>query len=434
MEESRTNSSKLVVLDKSTEVVLYPDLFPEEPPSIEAEIKRGIKELKQRKRKAKRKNRKPIDATKSRIAKIVFPGPPRFRGCHHNESIIIDRDILSTNEHIRLLAMPRVKPKPEHPRVVIKTIPAATNHIKTLAQPKAYAVRDTINLHGARLKSHQMERITQRLNARDYLTIPEAQQFARQQRRDEKKWLRYRQKQARVLKKRIVRLELDYLRGVMEKVYRLTRNYFLNNEKPNLENELAFASEVILTRICQVIRVKAPERSSKMELDQYYWELADKMALWMWKIMQASDVTFERPEEVDKRLSAASSVFEDPTKRSKKSENEEEVTEEVEELVADDETFNIVEGVIRGCIASAMLAVYELENQTLSGHEPSYSGGHSVSQTAMAADHNSVSRIESEQASKVNFLLRKSSTNGELMDVKLDYIDDANQEAEPPNE
>lgn len=97
------------MLDKSTEVEFYPDLFPEEPPSIEAEIKRGIKELKQRKRKAKRGKRKPVDTTVSTIAKIVFPGPPKFRGCHHNESIIIDRDILTSNEHIRLLAMPRVK-------------------------------------------------------------------------------------------------------------------------------------------------------------------------------------------------------------------------------------------------------------------------------------------------------------------------------------
>lgn len=112
MEEVSQNFSEFLSSDKSTEVVLYPDLFAEERPSLESEIKRGIKELKQRKlkaRKEKRQARLSAEKDSPKVTKIVFPAPPKFRGCRHNETIVIDREILSPNEHIRLLATPRPK-------------------------------------------------------------------------------------------------------------------------------------------------------------------------------------------------------------------------------------------------------------------------------------------------------------------------------------
>lgn len=98
--------------DKSTEVVVYPDLFPDEPPSLEAEIKRGLKELKKKRQqvsKDKRKAKKAANKDAPKVTKIIFPAPERFLGCRHNETIIIDREILRPNEHLRLLATPRVK-------------------------------------------------------------------------------------------------------------------------------------------------------------------------------------------------------------------------------------------------------------------------------------------------------------------------------------
>lgn len=112
MEVSSQNSSEILFFDKSTEVVLYPDLFSEEPPSLEAEIKRGIKELKERQlkaRKEKRKARRSARKETPTVTKIVFPAPAKFRGCRHNETIVIDREILNPDEHIRLLATPRPK-------------------------------------------------------------------------------------------------------------------------------------------------------------------------------------------------------------------------------------------------------------------------------------------------------------------------------------
>lgn len=108
MENQSQNSCEILLFDKSTEVLLYPDLFPEEPPSLRTEIKRGIKELKQRNaiNNATTKHKRTKPPT---ITKIIYPRPAKFRGCHHNEQIIIDREILKPSEHIRLLAIPRMK-------------------------------------------------------------------------------------------------------------------------------------------------------------------------------------------------------------------------------------------------------------------------------------------------------------------------------------
>ncbi|XP_065084523.1 uncharacterized protein Rcd7 [Ochlerotatus camptorhynchus] len=411
MDESSQNSSELLLFDKSTEVVLYPELFAEEPPSLEAEIKRGIKESRQRQRKArkeKRKARRSAQKETPKITKIVFSAPAKFRGCRHNETIVIDREILNPAEHIRLLATPRAKPKPQYFRLVRKTIPAATNHIRTLAQPKAYYVEDTLKLHAGHLKPHQVERMNERLTARDYLTIPESRQFARQQKRDERRWLRHRERQARMLKKKIVRLELAYLRDIMEKAYRQNRSYFLDAAATPPQDELAIASEVILTRICQLIGVDVPRRNGGHVLDKYYCQLGDEAAKWMWHIMQSSGVTFERPEDVEKRLSAASSIFEDQTKLRQGSEGEEWESEEEDDSIKDETTKDIVTGMLESCIAAAVLALHDVESHTTYGSN--FVGAQSVSQTAVrSVPSEETTKTEREKGSKVNFVPRTSS-------------------------
>ncbi|XP_062543911.1 uncharacterized protein LOC134211231 [Armigeres subalbatus] len=408
MDECSQNSSELQLFyDKSTEVVVYPELFPDELPSLEAEIKRGYKELKERQQEASKEKRKTKSASRkndTKVTKILYPAPAKFLGCRHNETTIIDRDILNPNEHLRLLATPRVKPKPQYARIVQLTVPPATNHIKTLAQPKAYHVKDTINLHSKQLKPHQLERMNERLNARDFLTIAESRQFARQQKRDELRWLRHRKRQERKLKKKIVRLELAYLRDVMRKVYRQTRNYFLDDETPTLEGELAIASEVILTRICELIGVAVPQRDGANILDKYYYQLSDKAAMWTWKIMQSAGVTFERPEDVEKRLSAASSIFEDPTRL--KQEDVGETEEEDEQFIGlTNSTQDIIKEMLESCIATAILAHHHLEQQSAIEGVPQ-----SVSHTAIRGTiSEETTKTERDKGSKVNFLPRMSS-------------------------
>lgn len=245
--------------------------------------------------------------------------------------------------------------------------------------------------------------MNERLNARDYLTIAESRQFARQQKKDELRWLRHRKHQESILKKKIVRLELDYLRDIMEKVYRRTRNYFLGDEELTLEGELAIASEVILTRLCDLIGVDVPLRDGANVLDKYYCQLGDKAAMWMWKIMQSSGVTFERPEDVVKRLSAASSLFEDPTKMDQ--ENIKEETEADEEFEVDDSTRGIVMDMLEVSIDRAF---YYMENNN--GTEENGFATLSVSQTAIrAAPSEETTKTEREKGSKVNFMPRTSS-------------------------
>ncbi|XP_055533593.1 uncharacterized protein LOC129723415 [Wyeomyia smithii] len=358
MDNQSQNSCENLLFDKSTEVLLYPDLFPNEPPSLDAQIKRGIKELKRRNAK------KPQSVPKQKavtITKIVYPKPARFGGCRHNGQIIIDREILKPSEHIRLLALPRVKPQPKSTRIVTKTILAATNHIKSLAQPKASYVREVISQYGKYLKQKQIERMNERLNARDYLSVGESRQYARQQRRDEKLWLRHRQRQSRYLKRRIVRLEVSYLRDIMEKVYRQTRSYFLNDAHPQLENDLAIASKIILHRISDLVGSKIPRKDGDDMLDSFYCELTDKIVLWMWRIMQSSGITFERPEDVEKRLSAASSIFEDLSLFRGGDGIEQESIEK--EFLADKETQDIASQILEICIASAFSALHNMKNQ-----------------------------------------------------------------------
>ncbi|XP_058458781.1 uncharacterized protein LOC131435178 [Malaya genurostris] len=411
MEDQSQNSSEQFWVNKSTEVILYPDLFPDEPPSLEAEIIRGTKELKKRRKSHKQvqlSRKKAARKETPKVMKLIFPRPPKFRGCRHNENIIIDRDILKPSEHIRLLAKPRVKPPPQYARFVIKTIPAPTNQIKTLAQPKPCRVQHTITHHGNHLKPEQLERMNQHLNARDYLTLSESRKYARQQRRDEKMWLRHRQRQARMLKSRIIRLELGYLRDIMGTVYRKTRDYFLSEENSKLENELSLASEVILVRLCNLIAVDVPQRDSENILDKYYCEMADKLALWMWRIMQSCAMTFERPEDVEKRLSAASSVFEDPTGLREADEVEEIVEEEI--LVVDEATRDVAMGMLEICLTTALLAVHEMESQNTDSLPYDVPDGHSVSQTVViCVPSQETANIDREKGSKVNFMPRKSA-------------------------
>lgn len=233
--------------------------------------------------------------------------------------------------------------------------------MKALAQPKASYVREIIDSYGKFFKKQQVERMNERLNARDFLTLGESRLYARQQRRDEKLWLRHRERQARYLKRRIVRLELSYLRDIMEKVYRKSRSYFLNVDTPRLENDLALASEIILHKMCDLIGSKVPPRDGGSILDSFYCELSDKIALWMWRIMQSSGVTFERPEDVEKRLSAASSIFEDSSKLRKSAEEEDDIEEEI---VVDEEAQAVAVQIIEICLAFAVLNLHDMNNAT----------------------------------------------------------------------
>lgn len=117
-----------VILERATSVVLYPDLFPEEPPSLEAELKRGARELKLRQRKTQReRSRKKKKDVDPKVTKIVFPETPKFPGCHHNETIVIERELLRPEEHIKLLAMPKEKVS----SVVFRTFYKANIQIST---------------------------------------------------------------------------------------------------------------------------------------------------------------------------------------------------------------------------------------------------------------------------------------------------------------
>lgn len=220
-----------------------------------------------------------------------------------------------------------------------------------------------------------------------------------------------------MLKKKIVRLELAYLRDIMEKVYRQTRSYFLETEATPLEDELAIASEVILTRICQLIAVDVPQRNGVHFLDTYYCQLGDNVAKWMWNIMQSSGVTFERPEDVEKRLSAASSIFEDPTKLKHDSEGEEWESEEEDGLIVDEATKDIVTDMLNSCITAAVIALHDLESNTTYGSN--FVGAQSVSQTAVRkVTSEETTKTERDKGSKVNFMPRTSSIAVQLRRVK----------------
>uniref|UniRef100_A0A1Q3FTC4 Uncharacterized protein n=1 Tax=Culex tarsalis TaxID=7177 RepID=A0A1Q3FTC4_CULTA len=381
-----------VILDKATSVVLYPELFPEEPPSLEAEIKRGVRELKLRQRKAirERSSKKKKDAD-PKVTKIIFPEPPKFRGCHHNENIVIERELLRPEEHIKLLAMPKEKPSPQYARLVKVPIPPATNHIKVLAQPRAYYIKDTINRHGKYLQKQQIKRMNERLHARDFLTLQESHQFARQQRRDEKRWNRFRQRQEQTLKNRIVHLELEYLREMMKTIHRKIRSYFLEGEPAKLEGDQAIASGIILAKICGLIGVQVPRRDGPNLLDQHYCEMADKMTAWMCRIMQSCGMTFERPEDTARRLSAASSIFEDPRP--------------AREAAAAAEKLSIAMAILDICLLAAVTQAEGGSIGTVStAGTREDSGGRSVSQMVMRAESQETTRTMREKGSKVNFL------------------------------
>ncbi|XP_039443613.1 uncharacterized protein LOC120423765 [Culex pipiens pallens] len=402
-----------VILERATSVVLYPDLFPEEPPSLEAELKRGARELKLRQRKTQReRSRKKKKDVDPKVSKIVFPETPKFSGCHHNETIVIERELLRPEEHIKLLAMPKEKPIPQYARLVHVPIPPATNHIKVLAQPRAYYIKDTINRHGKYLQKQQIQRMNERLHARDFLTLQESHQFARQQRRDEKRWNRFRQRQEQTLKNRIIRLELEYLREMMKTIHRKTRSYFLEGEPAKLEGDQALASDVILAKICGLIGVQVPRRDGPNLLDQHYCEMADKMAAWMCRIMQSCGMTFERPEDTARRLSAASSIFEDPRP--------------AREAAAAAETLSIAMAIVDICLVAA---ITQAEGGSIGTVSTTASrdgnGGRSVSQMVMKAESQETTRTMRDKGSKVNFLpvaseseAKSEGVGGEAKDKK----------------
>ncbi|XP_055609014.1 uncharacterized protein LOC129756224 [Uranotaenia lowii] len=359
MHSTPSADSMIEVDEKETEVVIYPDPFSSDRPSLEEQIRQGLKEMRQRTRKsrtARKRARQQARPEEPVMTKILFPMPETFRGCCHNMSFTIDRELLSRTAHCELLAKPRVKAQGEYPRLVRKIIPVASNHIKLLAQPKPYQVQDTISQHMCHLHPERLERMKERLNSKDYLTIQESRRFARQQRRDEKIWLRHRCRQEYKLKKRIIAMEIDYLRDTMYTIYRQSRDYFLLPLEAELEGDLDIASGIILGKMCNLIGLQIPKRNSDNIMDTFFCELADKLVLWMWKIMQASDVSFEKPEDEIRRLSAASSIFVDPTldRTSSKAATEE------EDLLTDAESLSIIRQILESFINLAILEGQDL--------------------------------------------------------------------------
>uniref|UniRef100_A0A182JP56 Uncharacterized protein n=1 Tax=Anopheles christyi TaxID=43041 RepID=A0A182JP56_9DIPT len=321
------------VQDKATGYELFPQELPEfdTVPSIEVELRKGAKErLANRKLEAQqRRSGKPISVPT--VYKLVYPSPQKYKKCQHSGNFILDREVLKPVDHIEFIAQPKQMVHQKRPHYIKHKLSSATNRIKTLARPGTSHVKNTLERYSTQLSPKQKQHLESLLEPKPFVSIQESIGYAKQQRSDETMWRRHRAKQERKLLHNMHSWEIILLQQTMHKLSKCLSDYYLYTSLQPLEEDAAQISQVVLRRISRLLEIRmshsAPQHNTAENdvIEDFYVEFSEKVGHWIWRIMEQTDITFDKQKSFsyvrksESFVSINSSVFELPRADTEKS-------------------------------------------------------------------------------------------------------------------
>jgi len=220
--------------------------------------------------------------------------------CKHTGNIIIDRDVLTRDEHLCILATPRPNlgaprkpPRFYHKRVLL---PHSSARIAQLAIPKKILVKGTMEDYIDVLTEEQMQRLqilferneaeVQPTNIETALAYVEEEIRLNQVLREKQR------KKCKLMKKKILAKQKRQIKKIVCVLFEEMKDFLLNDQF--LIDECSMLTRVILEKIREFTE---DDFYSTSNLREYQKVLANNMAVWINKFISALSIFVTQPQQ-----------------------------------------------------------------------------------------------------------------------------------------
>lgn len=243
-----------------------------------------------------------------RVSKIVFPPKPKYPRCAHEGNFLLDRSLLTRKHHEKILAQPKqVSMKmfsviyssnfltsqhfiEQYPRWVDKTIEPASCALNQLAQPRTLRVLTTFDEHLHHMSICQIEHFLDKIFKVNYQTPEQAIRMIKQTVNDRKMRIQRQRREIKSLRKCLNERKKD-VGCLTTRFIDNIRTIMSSNEPTEADGEAEKYSDVILARICQLMKQPLPQEGSKSLIDRLLCSFAEKISYCMAEILDDDDRT-----------------------------------------------------------------------------------------------------------------------------------------------
>ncbi|XP_011193174.1 uncharacterized protein LOC105218974 [Zeugodacus cucurbitae] len=224
--------------------------------------------------------------------------------CKHTGSVIIDRDVLTKEEHMCYLSTPRenIAAPRKRPRYYQKKIimPNCTTRIEQLAMPDIKRVRWTLDVYKAALRKRQIKSLKHHLDHKSKVvsySINTALSYIEEEKRLQRVAKVLQKRQCRRLKKHILSKQRRQIRKIICVLFEEMRDFLLNDQF--LIDERSTLCAVILE---QIRNFTDNEFYTTSNLREYQQVLANNLTVWINKFISNLNIHLAPPPVLTENL------------------------------------------------------------------------------------------------------------------------------------
>lgn len=222
--------------------------------------------------------------------KLEYQKPPKPKKCHHYENLIIDRQILTRSEHIKVLSKPRKSTINANPKFVPRSIPPMTNWMNKLAQPRKRVIIQTWEKYAPVLTGRQVDKFHDIVLSNQAMNNKRAEEYLKQCRKEERLRRNYQRQKVKKLRKEIERMRLEEIKEIILRVFNEVYEYLCGQQEYHFEPEMAEISVKIYKMICKYLKcnmVGELKKKEKVKLCAIK-ALANRITKWAQAFLEAA--------------------------------------------------------------------------------------------------------------------------------------------------
>ncbi|BFF97128.1 uncharacterized protein DMAD_05611 [Drosophila madeirensis] len=226
---------------------------------------------------------------------------PCYGPCQHTGQIIIDRDVLSREEHICFLATPKkdmTSPQLfKQPTYYTKKyfMPTCTARIERLADPLPVRVKDTFKTYKNVLEPRQLTALQNQMKPKppvEVMTMDKALEYLEEEMRQRRTAKQLHRRRCKSLKKRILKRQRKQMEKIVCVLFEEMKDFLLNDQFIVDENSPLCA--VILDKIREFTD---QEFYTTSNLREYQKILANNLTVWINKFISNLNI-YLAPQQI----------------------------------------------------------------------------------------------------------------------------------------
>ncbi|XP_017145495.1 uncharacterized protein LOC108157809 [Drosophila miranda] len=226
---------------------------------------------------------------------------PCYGPCQHTGQIIIDRDVLSREEHICFLATPKkdpISPQLLKPPVYYSKkyfMPTCTARIERLADPLPVRVKDTIKTYKNVLEPRQLAALQNQMKPKppvEVMSMDRALEYLEEELRQRRAAKQLHRRRCKSLKKRILLRQRNQMQKIVCVLFEEMKDFLLNDQFIVDENSPLCA--VILDKIREFTD---QEFYTTSNLREYQKILANNLTVWINKFVSNLNI-YLAPQQI----------------------------------------------------------------------------------------------------------------------------------------